>query len=106
MDVLKDKNTKQYDYISRYAGVYYYYHSLDDKYIYGLTSQMNTDVQYVIHNIEAEDTLDILANKYYGRPDYFWIIADFNHIRDPFVKLSDHYITLKIPSISDIGYKG
>ena len=105
MDVLKDKQTKNYDYISRYSGLYFYYNTLDDKYIYGLGNQMKTDVQCIVHYVEPNDDLDYLANKYYGRPDFFWIIADFNRIRDPFVKLSDHYVTLKIPSISDIGYK-
>ena len=50
-------------------------------------------------------TLDFLANKYYGRPDYYWVIADFNHIRDPFINLSDWFNTIKIPSLGSLEFE-
>ena len=104
MDVLKDRQTKSYDYISRYSTFPFYYNTLDDKYIYGLTKALGKNVDSVAHKIKQDDTLDGLSFKYYGRPDLFWIIADFNNIVDPFVKLWGTYSTLKIPSLSAVGY--
>lgn len=71
MDILKDKQTRQYDYISRYAGFPFYYNTKDNKYIYGLTSQLSTSVRYTVHTVLPSDNLDYLSNYYYGRPDYF-----------------------------------
>lgn len=105
MNVLKDSQTKAYDSLSRYTSFPYYYNAKDDKYIYGITNNLSTNTEYVNHKVEIRDTLDYLSNKYYGRPDYYWIIADFNRIQDPFIKLSDNYTTLKIPAISNIRYK-
>lgn len=104
MDVLMNKQFLQYNYISRESSFPIYYHKLDDKWIYGLTKQLSTATSYVLHNIKDYDTLDSLALKYYGRPDLFWVLADFNRILDPFIKLYPKYKTLKIPSISTIEY--
>ena len=105
MDILKDKQTKSYDYISRYTTFPFYYNTLDDKYIYGVISLLNENTPYVTHYVTQTDTLDTLAFRYYGRPDYYWIIGYFNNILDPFVKLDKKYSTLKIPSLSKIQYK-
>ena len=35
------------------------------------------------------NNFDTLALKYYGRPDLFWVIGQYNHINDPYIKLSD-----------------
>ena len=105
MDVLKDKSQKRYKYISRYTPFAYYYHTLDNKYIYATTSQLNENVTYVAHKVNESDTLDSLSLKYYGRPDYYWIIADFNRIQDPYMKLFGRFDTLKIPTLSDITFK-
>lgn len=105
MDVLKDKSQKRYSYVSRYTPFSYYYHSEDDKYIYGITSQLNKNITYVAHKVIESDTLDSLSLKYYGRPDYYWIIADFNSIQDPYIELFGKYKTLNIPTLSDITFK-
>lgn len=105
MDILKDKAAVSKDYISRYSGFPYYYNTLDKKYIQGLSAQLDTETSYVIVSINANTTLDFLANKYYGRPDYWWAIADFNRIQDPFIALYPRYTELKIPSIAGISFK-
>lgn len=105
MDVLTNKSMISRDNVSRYAPFYFYYHTLDKKYIYGITNQLSDDIPYVEVKINSEDTLDILANKYYGRPDYFWVIADFNKIIDPFIKISDYHDKLKIPALASIEYE-
>ena len=100
MDILSEKNYKSSDsYTSRYAPFPFYYNKEDDKYMYGLTSQLKQNITYVNITVVPGMTLDFLANKYYGRPDYYWVIADFNHIRDPFINLSDWFNTIKIPSL-------
>ena len=104
MDVLKDKQTKTYPYISRYSAFPYYYNSADNKYIYGITAQLDKNTVYVAHQVIQSDTLESLALKYYGRPDYYWIIADFNSIQDPFIKLIDYFDIINVPSISNISF--
>ena len=102
MNVLKDKQYLQYNYISRYATFPIFYHTQDNKYIYGLTSQLDDTTPYVEVTIEQGDNLDNLSDYYYGRPDYYWIIADYNRIQDPFEKLFGKYKSLKIPVLSNI----
>lgn len=104
MDITKGKYYKSYDYISRYQPFYYSYNIEDDKYVYSLTSQLSKDVSYAKVSIKQGDTLESLSNKYYGRPDYYWVIADFNSIQDPFEKLFGKYKTLNIPSLGNITY--
>lgn len=105
MNVLKDKQTRDYDSLSRYAPIPFYYNTKDNKYIYGLTKQLGSDTTYVSHKLKEYDTLDSLALFYYGRPDYYWIIADFNKIQNPLIKLIDKFETIKIPSISYIYFE-
>ena len=50
------------------------------------------------------DTLDLLALNYYGRPDFYWIIADFNGIKDPFIDLPKKFKTIRIPTLTQIYY--
>ena len=105
MDVLKDKQNKTYPYISRYSAFPFFYNEQDKKFIYGITSQLDNSISYVAHKVTDADTLESLALKYYGRPDYYWIIADFNRIQDPFIKLLDFYNIVNIPSLSNISFE-
>ena len=102
MDRLENKSYKQYDYVSRYTPFPTYYNTLDDKYIYGITDHLNKDISYMIHKVSDYDTLELLANAYYGRPDFYWILADFNDIVDPFIVLKEKYSTLKIPNMTKL----
>lgn len=101
-DVLKDKKYKSYEDISRYASFPCYYHEIDDKYIYGLTSHIDKNISYVTHTVREGDTLDSLSLTYYGRPDYYWMIADFNDIQDPYETLFENHATLSIPTFTSI----
>lgn len=87
MEVLKDRSIKDYEYTCRYSPFPFFYNKDDDKYIYGITSWLSLDTEYSLHTVEDTDTLDSLAFKYYGRPDLYWVIADFNRITDPWVNL-------------------
>ena len=81
MEVLTKKQYKEYDRVSRYSVFPYYYNRLDEKYIYGITAQLN----------------------YYGNPLYYWIIADFNNIQDPYIKLEVGQ-KLNIPTFNSIEF--
>lgn len=105
MNVLKDKSSKTYLYTSRYATLPYYYNTLDKKYVYGISKNLNTNTDYVLHNLVDSDSLDSLALKYYGRPDLFWVIADFNNLNDPYIKLVDKMSSIKIPALSGITWR-
>lgn len=106
MDVLTNKQTRvDYDALSRYTPFSHYYHRLDNKFVYGLTGQLSENAEYVAHTVKATDTLNLLALKYYGRPDYFWIIADFNRIQDPFSPLQERFSVIKIPSLGQIVFE-
>ena len=51
MNTLKNKQSKKYSYISRYSGFSFYYNTLDNKYTYGLTSQLkNKCTVFFIHS--------------------------------------------------------
>lgn len=103
-DVLEDKKYKTYDNISRYSSFPYYYHTIDKKFIYGVTSHIDKNISYVAHVVRQGDTLDNLSLTYYGRPDYYWMIADFNDIQDPYIELYRHFKTINIPTFTSIYY--
>ena len=105
MDDLKDKSYKSYNYLSRYSSFPYYYNTKDDKYVYGKTSELKTTTPYTTIKLNQMDTLDSLALKYYGRPDYFWVIADFNRIIDPFIDLYAKFDEIKIPTLTAIEFE-
>lgn len=104
MDTLKNKQYNNFDYISRYTGVPYYYDTLAGKYVFGIGSNLNKDTAYVSHKVTQEDTLDSLALEYYNNPTFWWAIAYFNDIQDSFIRLSDYYSILKIPTITSIDF--
>ena len=69
-----------------------------------LTNNLKDSTPFVVHKIQPYDTLDSLSLHYYGRPDYYWIIADFNRIQDPLAKITS-LKSIKIPNISSIEYE-
>lgn len=104
MDVLINKDYKDYQRVSRYGVFPYYYNRLDGKYVYGTTAHLKTtDTSFVSHKVDIGDTLDTLALYYYNNPTYYWVIADFNRIQDPYEKLEIGSV-LKIPTFSNIEY--
>ena len=105
MDILTNKSYKEYDYISRYATFPYYYNEEDKKYMQGLTGQLDNNSTFILHEVKQNETLDSIALDNYSNSTYFWVIADFNRIRDPFKKLEVGTI-LKIPTLSDIRFRG
>jgi hypothetical protein len=63
----------------------------------------STDIYHEVQN-EEENRLDIISNKYYNTPDYYWVIAMANDLVDPFIiKVGD---VLRIPSIYSLYHWG
>ena len=104
-NILINKTILPYNFSSRYNTIPYYYHTIDQKYVRGLTKRIAGGFEYSIHKLEETDTLDKLALHYYGRPDLYWIIADVNGIKDPFIDLYEKYNFLYIPAYKDIRFK-
>lgn len=103
MDVLKNKSYKEYRDVSRYSVFPYYYHSVDNKYVYGTTAQTVSNAPHTVVTVERGDTLDSLSLKYYNTPVYYWVIADFNRIQDPFKPLEVGQ-SLRIPAFTTIAF--
>ena len=105
MEKFTNKKYNKYDYNSRYISVPYYYDTKKSREVYGIGEPMAKNVPFVSHKLNTEDTLDSLALNYYNNPTYWWIIAYFNNILDPFIHLRSKYTTIKIPNISSIRFE-
>lgn len=104
MDTLINKMYGNFDYLSRYLDVPYYYDTLTSREIYGIGTNLKTNAEYVTHKLRSNDTLESLALKYYNNPTFWWIIAYFNNIQDPFKPLRNTFETIRIPSISSVEF--
>jgi hypothetical protein len=105
MDKLINKRADTYDYLSRYTGISYFYDTKAMRDVAGICKAMKLDTPYISHKLIASDTLDSLALKYYNNPTYWWAIAYFNKIIDPFKPLVSRYTVIKIPNLSGITFK-
>lgn len=104
MNTLKNKQFKNFDYLSRYSTVPHYFDTLCNREIYGIGTNLKTTGEYVTHTVKANDTLHSLALKYYNNPTFWWVIAYFNNIQDSFKPLRDKYQILRIPNIASIEF--
>lgn len=104
MDTLKSKKYANYDYISRYSDIPYFYDELMHRETYGIGTNLKKTTEYVTHKVVIGDTLNSLALKYYSNPTFWWIIAYFNDIQDAFIAIDKKYTKIKIPSIIGIEF--
>jgi hypothetical protein len=105
MEKLTNKRYNNFDYPCRYTTAPYFYDTEAQTDVYGIGTQMSSQTAFVSHQLHPEDTLDSLALTYYNNPTYWWIIAYFNRITDPFVPLRQRFSVIKIPSLSSITFK-
>lgn len=103
MDVLKDKQYKSYDRLSRYSNFPIFYNTLNDKYCSGTTTYLTDESQYVLYTVGKNDTYDSISLKHYNNPTYFWVICNFNRVEDAFEK-PEAGTTIKVPIISNIEF--
>jgi hypothetical protein len=85
---MKYAKPRQYEKISRYQIYRLIMDSLNNTYTETSNStpvkDSDRDVYHEVQQNE-ENRLDIISNKYYGSPEYYWLIAMANDIVDPFV---------------------
>ena len=55
----------------------------------------------IIHTVQGNERIETIANLYWGRPDLYYIICDWNDIIDPLEDLEPG-IELVLPSYSKI----
>ena len=103
-DVLLNETIKEYSRFSRYQNTPCFFNTSSQKYQCGASNWLSNDTTYSIHYVDRNDTLDSIALYYYNNPTYYWIIADFNRIVDPFVELIEGQ-QLKIPVFSNIVFE-
>ena len=104
MATLVDQNYKNYDKLSRYSYLPYFYNKNTNKYNFVTGAWLDNTTPYQNYVIQKNDTLDTLSLRAYGSPLYYWIIASFNRINDPFQELKEG-IVIKIPSKSTIVFE-
>lgn len=100
---LIDPSYKQYDKVSRYSSVPYYFDTETKKYIYGTSVYLDEGTTYTLHEVEKFDTWDSLASYYYNNPTLYWVICSFNRVFDPFTN-PEIGSFIKIPNISEIRF--
>ena len=55
-----------------------------------------TDIIYAVENF-YENRLDLIASVFYNEPRYWWIIAQYNNVIDPFSEITAGRV-LRIPA--------
>lgn len=58
-------------------------------------------VDYKFYTVVAGDTLDAISKKFYNNEGYWWVIADFNDIINPFDDLKPG-MRILIPNFSSV----
>ena len=66
------------------------------------TPPADTVIQYTMHQVTGADTIDLLANQYYGDPTLWWQIANANPEILNWSSLTVGYL-LRIPLINGLG---
>ena len=99
---------RQYGTISRY-GIYRQILDNDTNLYLETVNQTTVDESDLdqFHEVlkEEENRLDIISYKYYGTPDYFWIIAMGNNLIDPMIVKPGEI--LRIPNFNSLNnWKG
>lgn len=103
--MLTDKQRKTYMYFSRYQYTDIYYDTDDDKYLMGVGQWLDGDTPYIEYKVAKNDTYDSIALEMYNNPTYWWVIADFNRVLDPFINPKEGSV-LKIPIFSNLEFEG
>ena len=103
-DKLIDETYKEYDRFSRYQTTPCFYNTSTQQNQCGVSNWLKNDTTYSLHFVKKDETIDMIALYYYNNPTYYWIIADFNRIVDPFVQLEEGQ-QLKIPVFSNVVFE-
>ena len=95
---MKYLDNKEYDKVSRYQVL----RVIEDKDMYLETYNQvkvpvtESDSYHIVTESEV-NRLDIISNKYYNTPNYWWMIALANEFIDPFIV--NEGVMIRIPSL-------
>lgn len=103
-DTFKEKQYRIASKLSRYSNVPSYNSTLDGCWFNGTYSGIAKGTLSRPHTVKYGDTLDSLSLYYYNNPTYFWLIADFNNIIDPYKDLVPGEV-LNIPTFSFVEFR-
>lgn len=95
---------KQYNYISRYESFPYLYDKENNRYYYGLTSNLNKNTPYLSYIVKNGDSYDSISYDHYGNALFYWAICYFNDISDS-LETPIPGTVLKIPSLNLITFQ-
>lgn len=83
---------------------------------YHINEESKNNISYFSHyKVEEEDWWENIANKYYGSPKLWWVIALFNDVNNPFEELEpgriinilkQDYLYMLMKEIKNIGVLG
>lgn len=102
---------RDFDHISRYKGLRQVVHNPTDtaerfitlETVNALTS--NASYRYYTVPVSEENRLDLIAYKFYGSPNYSWVISYMNNIEDGFTVYEGQKIKI-LDSFSDLFAQG
>lgn len=102
---------RDFDHISRYKGLRQVVHNPTDtaerfitlETVNALTS--NASYRYYTVPTSEENRLDLIAYKFYGSPNYSWVISYMNNIEDGFTVYEGQKIKI-LDSFSDLFAQG
>lgn len=85
---------------SRYAGCVLYVDG-SDEYI-GSRERIDAAAQPddIFHTVVEGDRVDLIAHRYYGRAELWWVICDYNDIFFPLA--IDAGTVLRLPSVEQV----
>lgn len=104
MNILNDKIYTEYNYLCRYTSVPHYFNTVDGRRENGIGSNMKKQTDCFLYKVQKDDTLDRIALEYYNNPSFWWILAYYNNIQDPFIPLQDQCSQLLIPAITGVEF--
>ena len=102
-NMLINPQRKQYMYFSRYQISDYYYDTTAQKYWMANSYWLKDTTPYILHTVERGETYDSIALDSYANPTYWWIIADFNRVLDPFENPKEGSV-IKVPIFSNLDF--
>lgn len=104
-EVLKSKQYPQNNKLSRYSQFPIYYNTEDNKWVCGTTAYLSqNDTPYQNYTVVGTESYDTLALMFYNNPTLYWVICDFNRIKNC-MENPTRGTVLKIPVLSSIKYE-
>lgn len=99
-----NKHYKNYDYISRYESFPYFYNKEDNRYVYGMSSNIKKSCAYTDYTVKPGDSYDSIALNLYGCSLFYWVICNFNDVFDCFDKPAVGTV-LRIPALNSLSFE-